>query len=65
MKKALTILAWLAFLCGATTYFIAWGAILGDGSIWGIQTTYWFYDSISAILIAIFLLLTSEKRTVN
>lgn len=60
MNKILTIIGWLAFLCGAGTYFIAWGAIVGGGSVWGITPELWFYDSISAVLIGIFLLMASK-----
>lgn len=62
MNKILMIIGWLAFLCGAVTYLIAWGAILGNGNIWGITTEFWFYDSISAVLIGIFLLMASQWR---
>lgn len=62
MSKILTVIGWIAFLCGVITYFIAWGAILGVGSVWGITTQIWFYDSLSAVLIGIFLLLVSQRR---
>lgn len=62
MNKTLTILGWIAFLCGVITYFIAWLAILDNGSVWGITTQLWFYDSISAVLIGIFLLVASQWK---
>ena len=62
MNKILIVLGWLAFLCGAITYFIAWGAILSNGSVWGISTQLWFYDSIAAVLIGIFLLIASQWK---
>lgn len=62
MNKTLAVIGWLAFICGAITYLIAWGAILGGGSVWGITTQIWFYDSISAVLIGIFLLLASQWK---
>ena len=62
MNKTLMILGWTAFLCGAVTYFIAWGAILGSGSVWGITIELWFYDSIAAVLMGIFLLMASQWK---
>jgi len=56
------VLGWIAFLCGVLTYFIAWGAILGNDSVWGISTQLWFYDSIAAVLIGIFLLIASQWK---
>ena len=63
MNKLLLVLGWIAFLCGVITYFIAWVAILGNGSIWGIATQLWFYDSIAAVLIGLFLFLAAKKQT--
>lgn len=62
MNKILLVIGWLAFLCGTITYFIAWGSILGSGSVWGITTQIWFYDSISAVLIGIFLFIASQRK---
>lgn len=62
MNKILMILGWIAFLCGVITYFIAWSTILGGGSVWGISTQLWFYDSIAALLIGIFLLMASQWK---
>lgn len=64
MNKTLTVLSWLAFLCGAITYFIAWIALLSQSIVWGIGTEFWFYDSIAAILIGIFLVMVN-KRSIN
>lgn len=64
MNKILLVLSWVAFLCGVITYFIVWGAILGNGSVWGIATQLWFYDSISAVLIGLFLLLVAKKQNI-
>ncbi len=62
MNKTLTVLGWLAFLCGVITYLIAWGAILGGGAVWGIAPTLWFLDAISAVLIGIFLVFVVRKQ---
>lgn len=62
MNKILMVVGWIAFFCGAVTYFIAWGAILGDGGVWGIATELWFFDSIAAVLIGIFLLMASQRK---
>ncbi len=62
MSKALLVIGWIAFLCSAAIYFIAWAAILGNGSVWGITTEIWFYDSIAAALIGIFLLVASQCK---
>ncbi len=61
MNKTLTVIGWLAFLCGAVTYLIAWAAMIGGGTVWGIAPAIWFYDSISAVLIGIFLILVVKK----
>ncbi len=62
MNKIFLVLSWIAFLCGVITYFIAWGAILSDGSVWGIETQLWFYDSVAAVLIGLFLFLVAKKQ---
>ncbi len=62
MSKVLLVIGWIAFLCGTLLYFVAWAAITGGGNMWGITPQFWFYDSIAAVLIGIFLLLASQWK---
>jgi len=62
MNKTLTILGWIAFICGVVIYSIAWIALITQSTVWGIATEFWFYDSIAAVLIGIFLILVPKKQ---
>ncbi len=62
MSKTLLVIGWIAFLCGAITYFVAWAAILGNSNAWGVPPQLWFYDSIAAVLIGIFLFIASQWK---
>lgn len=50
-------LAWISIVCGIITYFVGWIALLSRSIIWGIQTEFWFYDSVAAGIFGLFFLL--------
>lgn len=65
MNKILTVLGWLAFLCGVITYLIAWVALLAKSPVLGITPEFWFYDAIAAVLVGIFLVLVVKMKSSN
>ena len=51
------IIAWLFVLCGFVSYLAAWVNTFTKTSLFGIDTTVYFYDAMTAVLFGLFFLL--------